>query len=263
MVWHAAVKLAYDGRLFMGSQRQPCVRTVESETMEALRKIGAIESASSSHLRFASRTDRGVSALGNVAAFNTSFDRAALLKALNAASPDVLFYAWAEVPEAFSARRARQRWYRYLLPSDGLDVELLAKCAALFEGRHDFRRFCRPDGRPTVRTIDSFHVVKDGGAMVIDVRGREFLRNMVRRMVAALIEVGSGHVSLEEVSSVLNGEDRCFGLAPAEQLILMDVDHGVEFTAHCPATLRRKVAAYHADALSRSAFIDGLRERLA
>lgn len=262
MVWHAAVKLAYDGRMFMGSQRQPGVRTVESESMEALRRIGAIESAASSRFRFASRTDRGVSALGNVMAFTTSFDRTALLRALNAASPNVLFYAWTEVSETFSPRRARQRWYRYMLPSDGLDVDRVERCAALFEGSHDFRRFCREDERSTVRTIDSFRVEAVGGAIVADVRGREFLRNMVRRMVAALVEVGSGRASLEEVSAALEGEDGCFGLAPPEQLILMDVDHGLEFTTEFPATLRRKVVDYRTDVLSRSAFIDGLCERL-
>ena len=263
MIWHAAVKLAYDGRAFMGSQRQPGMRTVESETIEALRRIGAIESAEASRFRFASRTDRGVSALGNVMAFRTSFGRGALLKALNAASSDVMYYAWAEVPDTFSPRRARQRWYRYLLPSDGIDPRAAAEAAALFEGCHDFKGFCRPDGRSTVRTIDSFIVTEGDGVLIADVRGREFLRSMVRRMVAAIAEVGSGQASLAEVSAVLDGAEGGFGLAPPEQLILMDVDHGLEFETMYPPTLRRKVAAYHADAISRIELIDGLRDRIA
>lgn len=262
MVWHAAVKLAYDGRAFMGSQRQPGVRTVESEMIDALRRIGAIESVTASRFRFASRTDRGVSALGNVAVFATSFDRRALLQALNAESPDVLYYAYAEVPESFSPRRARQRWYRYLMPCEGLDLEAARECASLFEGRHDFKGFCKPDGRSTVRTIDSFTIAPGDGAYLADVRGREFLRNMVRRMVAAIMEVGSGRASLDDVSAVLEGEDGCFGLAPPEQLILMDVDHGLKFEVTYPPTLRRKVDAYRIDALSRCAFIEGLRGRL-
>ncbi len=262
MVWHAAVKLAYDGRAFMGSQRQPGVRTVESESIEALKRIGAIESAAASRFRFASRTDRGVSALGNLMAFETSFERGALLRALNAASSDVMYYAWAEVPDAFSPRRARQRWYRYLLPSNGIDPEAAMEAAALFEGRHDFKCFCRPDGRSTVRTIDSFIVTEGDGVLIADVRGREFLRNMVRRMVAAIAEVGSGKASATEISAALDGAEGCFGLAPPEQLILMDVDHGLEFEVMHPSTLRRKVAAYRADAMARVEFIDGLRQRL-
>lgn len=261
MVWHAAVKLAYDGRLFMGSQRQPGERTVEAETIVALQRVGAIRSPAGSRFRFASRTDRGVSALGNVAAFDTAFPRDALLRALNAAAPDVLFYAWAEVPETFSPRRARERWYRYLLPSAGLDVEEVRRCARLFEGRHDFRRFCKPDGRSTVKTIASIDVA-DGEMLAIDLRAREFLRSMVRRMVAAMAEVGAGRASLEEVTRALEGEDLSFGLAPPEQLILMDVDHGLDWAVECPPTLGRKVAAYRVDALSRGAFIDALCARL-
>ena len=82
-------------------------------------------------------------------------------------------------------------------------------------------------------------------------------------MVAAIAEVGSGKASLAEVSAVLDGAEGGFGLAPPEQLILMDVDHGLEFEAMCPPTLRRKVAAYHADAISRIELIDGLRDRIA
>jgi len=140
VVWHAAVKMAYDGRMFMGSQRQPGVRTVESETIAALQVIGAMESAASSRFLFASRTDRGVSALGNVVSFTTSFERPALLKALNAASEDVMFYAVAEVPDNFSPRRAKARWYRYLLPLDRIDARAATACAQLFVGRHDFSR---------------------------------------------------------------------------------------------------------------------------
>jgi tRNA pseudouridine38-40 synthase len=262
VVWHAAVKLAYDGRKFMGSQRQPGERTVEGETIEALQRIGAIRSPAGSRFRFASRTDRGVSALGNVASFTTSFERTALLRALNAAAPDVLFYAWAEVPEGFSPRRAKGRWYRYLLPSRGLDVEEVRRCAALFEGRHDFRRFCKPDGRSTVKTMTSVDVTDAGELVVVDLRAREFLRSMVRRMVAAMAEAGAGRASLGEVARALEGEDLSFGLAPPQQLTLMDVDHGLDYRVERPPTLRRKVAAYRVDALSRTAFIDALGERL-
>ena len=262
VVWHAAVKLAYDGRPFIGSQRQPEGRTVESETITALQRIGAITSPEESRFFLASRTDRGVSALGNVAAFKTSFSREALLRALNAAAKDVLFYAWAEVPDTFKPRRARERWYRYLLPSHGLDVEAVKQCATLLEGRHDFRRFCKPNGRPTVRTLNSIEIEVCDGIIVVDLRAREFLHNMVRRMVAAMTEVGAGRVSLEAVSRALEGEAISFGLAPPEPLTLMDVSHDIVFNVQYPPTLRRKVAAYQIDVLSRSAFVQSLCERL-
>ncbi len=258
VIWRAAVKLAYDGRAFMGSQRQPGERTVESETIRALKSIGAIESVAGSHLRFASRTDRGVSALGNVAAFTTSFPQGPLLQALNAAADDVYFHAVARVPESFSPRRAKGRWYRYLLPDDGLDLARVQECASVLGGRHDFARFCKADGRSTVKTLE-VTVFPVGEFVVIDLRAREFLRNMVRRLVAAMSEVGKGRVEVGEVQAALAGKDVSFGLAPAEYLTLMDIDYGFEFQEECPATMARRVSAYRRDAFCRLAFADMLQ----
>lgn len=257
------MKLAYDGRLFIGSQRQPGLRTVESETIDALVNIGAISSIAESRFRFSSRTDRGVSALGNVFSFVTSFDRKSLLRALNAASLDVMYYAVTEVPMSFSPRRARQRWYRYLFSSDNMDLEMVEQCATLFEGRHDFKGFCKPDGRSTVRTLNSFRISSRDEILVADIKGREFLRSQVRRMMAAVIEVGSGKISIDEVASVLDGKAKCFGVAPPEHLILMDVDHGLEFETIYSPTLNRKVTTYRMDVASRKEFIDTLCARLA
>ena len=261
MFWRAAIKLAYDGRSFMGSQRQPGERTVESETIGALRTIGAIESASASRFRFASRTDRGVSALGNVAAFDTSFSPHALLRAMNSAADDVYYYGLAEVPQSFSPRRARGRWYRYVLSARGLDAGRVAECARVLEGRHDFRRFCKPDGRSSVKTLESVTVAEAGGMLIIDMRAREFLRNMVRRTVAAMVKVGEGKASLEEVRSALDGKDITFGLAPPEGLTLMDIEYGFPFSVECPPTMSRRAEEYRLDAFVRLSFADALLER--
>ncbi len=261
MVWRAAVKLAYDGRSFMGSQRQPGERTVESETIAALRSIGAIDSTLSSRFRFASRTDRGVSALGNVAAFDTSFSSRALLRAMNSAAEDVYFYGAAEVPATFSPRRAKGRWYRYLLPARGLDPAKVAECGAAFQGRHDFHRFCKPDGRSTVKALDSVQVAEADGILVIDIRGREFLRNMVRRMVASMSKVGEGKATVAEVRAALEGKDVSFGLAPPEGLTLMDIEYGFPFTCEYPPTMARRAEEYRLDAYSRLLFADALLQR--
>lgn len=237
-----AVKLAYDGRGFYGSQRQPGVLTVEDEAISCLREIRAIEGAEGARFRCASRTDRGVSALGNVIAFDTDFPRDELLGAMNAATRKVYFHAIAEVPASFSPRRAARRWYRYFLPAEGLDLDLAKGCAGLFVGEHDFRRFCKADGRSTVRKVDSMEVFPVGVALVIDVRAREFLRNMVRRMVAAVSEVASGRAGLMEVRERLDGKEGSFGLAPAENLCLMDISYPFDFEAACPPTLERRLA---------------------
>jgi len=114
-----------------------------------------------------------------------------------------------------------------------------------------------------VRTITSFDVEARGSVLMIDIKGRSFLRNVVRRMVAAVAEVGKGRATLEEVSRALDGEDIPFGLAPPEPLTLMDVDYGIEFEVQRPPTLRRKVSAYQLDArLPGARSSRGMRERL-
>jgi tRNA pseudouridine38-40 synthase len=261
MKWRAAVKLAYDGRDFYGSQRQPEVPTVEDEVIRCLRKIEAIEGAKEARFRTASRTDRGVSALGNVVAFDTSFSKRSLLRALNSASESVYYYAWADVPASFSPRRASARWYRYFLPAEGLDVEMVSNCAELFQGRHDFRRFCKEDKRSTVKTLDKVGVIPLGEFLVIDLEGREFLRNMVRRVVAALQQVGRGRSSLDEVMRALEGENAQFGLVPPENLCLMEVRYPIDFKAEAPPTLRGKVRKGSQDSFVRLAFFDNLSSR--
>ena len=261
VVWHAAIKLAYDGRAFMGSQRQPGERTVESELIKALIEIGAIGSVPSSRFRFASRTDRGVSALGNVAAFDTEFSRTALLRAVNSSLEDVFVYGLAEVPMTFTPRRAKSRWYRYLLSPEGLDPERVRECGALFEGRHDFLRFCKPEGHSTIRTLDSVTVSTVNGSLVIDLKAREFLRNMVRRMVAAMARAGQGRTTVEEVKMALDGKDMSFGLAPPEGLTLMDIDYGMSFEIDCPPTMKRRAEEYRRDAFARLTLADLLLDR--
>lgn len=254
MVWRAAVKIAYDGHSFMGSQRQPDKYTVEGEMIRSLQKIGAIESLPHARFKVASRTDRGVSALGNVVAFDTDFDEDQLIRALNAVSSEVFYYAMAKVPTIFSPRRASERWYRFVLPSAGIDVDTVCTAASILKGKHDFRRFCKNDDRNTVRILKEVRVLPLGNWLVIDFKAREFLRNMVRRMVAALESVGRGTATIKELEKALEGEDKSFGLASPENLCLMDIKYHFDFEIQCPKTLKRKISDREEDAFLRLDF---------
>jgi len=261
VVWRLALKLAYDGKDFFGFQRQPDVRTVEGEILRALKAIGAIDSAKTSRFRGASRTDTGVSALGNVVALDTEFSKDQILRALNAVSEGVYFYGIAEVPSDFSPRRARQRWYRYFLQDLDLDLEKVTKCAEEFEGKHDFKHFSREGSGGTVRSIDDIKVFRVGDLVVIDFLAREYLWNMVRRMVAALSEVGKGRIEVESVRDSLLGKEACFGLAPAEFLVLMDVMYDFDFEYGCPSTLKRKLRLGSDLTMIKLAFYGDLTDR--
>src|SRR2546425_9574197 len=111
LVVRIALKIAYDGTAFHGQARQPGLRTVEGEVIHALVRARVIWDAKSSSFQSASRTDAGVSALGNVVAFHSPLAPSAAGRAFNGKSRGVWAWAVAKVPDDFSARRARERWY--------------------------------------------------------------------------------------------------------------------------------------------------------
>lgn len=220
-----AVKIAYMGKGFYGSQRQPGLRTVESEITKAIEDV-CNTSIEDLFLRFASRTDRGVNAIGNVIAFYTDFkDPVALLKALNAVSWGVFYHSYALVPNDFKIRAAHSRTYRYIMPAEGIDVDLARSCASLFVGEHDFSSFCKDDGRPTSGLIRKSDITEDGNFLIYECSGRAFLWNQVRRMASAIMAVGRGEADNEDVLKALEGEDKCFGLARADGLTLKDIEY--------------------------------------
>lgn len=254
-----AIRFAYLGAGFSGSQIQTGLRTVEGEMISALMKVTG-SSREDLDLRLASRTDKGVNALGNVAVFSTGFEDAhKLLQALNAVSDGVFYTGFTEVDEDFNPRHASSRGYRYILPAEGLDIGLARECAALFMGTHDFARFCRPDGKPTVVTIDGLDVSAEGDDIVLTYRARYFLWNMVRRTASAIGSVASSRSSLDDVRAALNGADMNFGVARADALTLTDVTYdGLVFEEHHDPVMDAKAAYGSFSARLVSAFYDSL-----
>ena len=217
-----AVKIAYRGKDFCGSQIQPDVRTVEGDILSDIGRITKLPT-DSLDLHLASRTDRGVNALGNVASFNSNMDPEILLKALNSTSEKIFYLSYALVGEDFNPRHASRRMYRYIMPSRGLDISLVKECVALFVGENDFKRFCKSEGKPTIITIDSIDLIVDDDDLILEFSARFYLWNMIRRIAAATISVGCGNSSLSDVRDALSGKDMTFGLARADALTLTDI----------------------------------------
>lgn len=171
--------VAYDGTDFAGWQRQPQQRTVQQVLEHALARVVRQKVA----IRAASRTDKGVHALGQVACFASciSLPLETLRRAVNAWLPaDVAVTGIAQVPEWFHPNRdAASKCYRYLIyNSDArnvlwrrycwhfaqgrLDAEGMQAAARLLHGTHDFRSF-QSRGSPrenTVRTLFRVQVTR-------------------------------------------------------------------------------------------------------
>lgn len=251
-----ALRIAYDGRRFYGHQRQPDAPTVEGECLAALRAGRVVSDPRKAFFRSASRTDRGVSALGNVIAFDTPLHAEAALGAFNGKAHGVWAWAYANVPDTFHPRHAEERWYRYHL-LEPYPLDLLRRAAALFPGEHDFRWFTS-DPPPGSFAIGAVDVSLDEGLAVIDVRGRSFRRGMIRRIVAAVVGHASGDVPLAEIRAALEGERRDFGMVPAEGLFLMGVRYGFPFTTVLKPKVLDEWRQWQTDLTLRSRFLRDL-----
>lgn len=220
-----ALKVAYDGTRFAGSQRQPGFRTVEGVLLAALAEIGALQSPEEGRFLVASRTDAGVSAAGNVVAFNTTFRGEALQRAVNAHMEDAWVVGVLEVPEDFHPRKSFRRKYRYHLRRGSFDEAAFREAVMLFEGTHDFTGFARVnEGQDPVRLIQEVRVEAVGPYLNVEFTGPSFLQNQVRRMIAAALQVARGEATRDEVKAVLDRKaHRDFGLAAPEPLVLLDV----------------------------------------
>ncbi|MFQ5870906.1 MAG: tRNA pseudouridine(38-40) synthase TruA [Candidatus Geothermarchaeales archaeon] len=255
-----AFKFAYLGRRFHGFQRQPGLRTVEGDVLEVLQSEGIIDDPRHSRFRTASRTDKDVSALGNVVAFNSSVDPRKVVSLLNASLDDVWFYAYTGVPDGFDPRKAEERWYRYHFPG-GLSGESLEDAARLFEGKHDFRAFSK-GGTRGVCDVREVRLEGGGEWTVLDIRADRFLWNMVRRVAGCLQMVAQGELALREVERALRGKPISVRLAPPQHLWLMDVSYAFPFLPFSPRKAKEGVLETRTEMRIRTRFFQELIRRI-
>ena len=240
------VILAYDGTGFTGSQVQANSRTVQGELERALRNLGWSDRT----VIMAGRTDTGVHATGQVAAFDFEWAHEAekLLKALNAKLPaDLAVTSLLPVSAEFHPRfDAISRTYCYRLFCEpirdplreryawrvwpSLDGNALEQNAGIFLGTHDFAAFGSPTTPKgtTVRTVTKteWRQMPDG-EWQFEVQADAFLYRMVRRLVFVQASVAQGKCSLEKVRNALKEQGKLSsGLAPAHGLTLVEVTYG-------------------------------------
>jgi tRNA pseudouridine38-40 synthase len=243
------ITVAYDGTDFHGWQVQPGLPTIQG-TLEQI--ISGIE-GKPVHVAGSGRTDAGVHALGQVAAFTLEnpIPPANLHKAINRLLPPaVRVLSVAETHPDFHPRfDAIAKTYEYriyrgevLLPFDWryvhhfpypLDERAFMGLAPVLEGEHDFGVFAASDesdheGKSKVRTIFSSQARREGNGLIYQVRGSGFLKHMVRNIVGALLEVGKGNLGAAELCALLDPRYRPpirFATAPAKGLFLLGVEY--------------------------------------
>jgi tRNA pseudouridine38-40 synthase len=217
----------YDGRPFMGWQRQAHGPSVQQAIEEAVRAI----TGETATLHAAGRTDAGVHALAMAAHVDiekpiTPFRLADGLNAKLRPLP-VAILAAQEVADDWHARfscigrryvyRIQNRRAPLALDSGRawrvpvvLHADAMDRAAQILVGRHDFTTFrsahCQSES--PVKTLDRLTVRRLGETIEIEAAARSFLHHQVRSMVGCLELVGRGKWTKRDLRDALEAKDR-------------------------------------------------------
>jgi tRNA pseudouridine38-40 synthase len=241
--------ITYDGTEYHGWQIQPGLRTIQGIITEAIQDL------LSSEIRLfgASRTDAGVSALGQIGLIqiDSPIPTKNLARAITGRLPaDLAVTEAVEVPLGFDLMGAvTNKLYRYTIYTGQvrpvlkirhcwhlhtkLDITAMDKAAKLLVGKKDFKSFASAADKreSSVRTIFRCDVGNSNDQekdwIYVDVEGDGFLYNMVRNIVGTLVDVGNGRWSPEKINEILEAKDRTAAgqLAPPQGLCLMWIKH--------------------------------------
>ncbi|MCB0311327.1 MAG: tRNA pseudouridine(38-40) synthase TruA [Bdellovibrionales bacterium] len=237
----------YNGSGFHGWQIQPGLRTIEGELKRVLETILRQDIHA---IYAAGRTDSGVHARGQVVNFYLPVepDLRRLRHSVSSIMRTELSVKSAEiVPDEFHARRSSiSKTYRYTVfhqecppvldrgqvwhVGAPLDLDRMQKEAETLVGVHDFSSLrgagCR--AHSAVKEVFESGFVWSAPYLIYSVKGRGFLKQMVRNIVGTLVGFGRGRIALPNMPAVLEARDRRVAgvTAPAYGLLLEEVHYG-------------------------------------
>lgn len=242
------ITVSYDGTNYHGWQVQPELPTIQGTIQDVLAEI----EGATVHVTGSGRTDAGVHALAQVAAFDLGnrIPCENLRRAMNRLLPrDIRVLAAEEAAPDFNPRyHAIAKTYEYRIwraeicpPFERLyvhhhpyplDEDCMANLAPLLAGEHDFSAFAAADetddlGRSRVRTVFSSCLTRSGDRLTYRIRGSGFLKHMVRNIVGVLFEAGKGNLAGADLEARLT--PGCTippgPTAPARGLFLVSVEY--------------------------------------
>lgn len=240
------VTLAYDGTDFHGWQVQPDLPTIQGTLQKVLEQI----EGRPVHVIGAGRTDAGVHALAQVAAFDLAnpIPVENLRRAMNRLLPPAIrvLDAQQSAPDFHPRHHALAKTYEYRIwraeicpPFQHryvhhypypLDEERMREAAPLIEGRHDFTAFAAADekdreGDSKVRRILRSRFEREGERLIYRITGSGFLKHMVRNIAGTLIQLGRGNLDAAGLRALLESGKRASAgpTAPPRGLFLIEV----------------------------------------
>jgi len=226
------VTVQYIGDRYRGMQKQSHTKLTIQETLEnVLSKI----TNEKIEIRYAGRTDSGVSATGQVIDFlitNQNIEIKNILKGSNSLlkKEDITLIDVEEVNIDFNSRfDAISRTYKYFIHNHPmpfacrkmshlhihtpLNINKMLLASRYLLGKHDFTSFSKKSPsniQNPIRTIELINIEKTNNdfEIIITIKGKSFLHNMVRIIVGTLIEAGIESISSQDVKFILDAKDR-------------------------------------------------------
>lgn len=120
---------------------------------------------------------------------------------------------------------------------ENLDIKLMKEGARLFQGRHNFKKYCTKPSPKTIfeRAVESSFIEENQlitasffpeKSWVYHIHAKGFLRNQIRLMMGQLLRLGRGEIDLDDIqNSLLHPDDTPLEyIAPPSGLILNKVN---------------------------------------
>lgn len=255
--------LQYDGTDRIGFQFQENMPTIQGDLNLALEKIltGKVTT------RAASRTDKGVHAIGQVIKISAEDPSLLTMERLNSSLPSHMRCLSLSpcAGDFIPSVDQQSKEYRYLFTNtpgaSGQDQRFIAQtpytlnfqdieaCVSMLKGKNDFKNFWSIGGlsNTTIREIHQcdltlinpqeifqgtlFSAGEITSCWQFRIVGKGFLKHMVRHLVGALWMVGNGRLTVKDFSDLLHGEQkhqRPWKKADPRGLYLMKVNYEPE-----------------------------------
>lgn len=230
--------IEYEGTRYSGWQAQGNTeKTVQGRLLRAAEQVFG-----DADIGGAGRTDAGVHAAGQVAhlRIRNAADPVQIVRKLNDLLPhDIHVLHALRTGDGFHARHdAVSRIYLYQISrrraafakpfvwwiKDKLDAAAMSSAATHVAGRHDFsaftdKRLAADESRIVV--VESFDIAERGDLIILRIAASHFLWKMVRKLVAALVEVGRGNLTTDAFAALLKPRATAFSpTAPPSGLFL-------------------------------------------
>lgn len=236
------ISISYDGSKYYGFQRLEKKKTVQGELEQVLKKINKTVV----YVKGAGRTDRGVHAIDQKVHFdlNVNISPDSLVEAMNSMlDPGIYVNSATVVDEKFHARfDAQSKVYQYVINMGKynpimndyiynynrlLDIKAMKRASKYLIGMHSYEAFTSGMRSSYNSIIYRITFKRRKNMLYIRFSGKSFYRYMVRNLVGALILVGRGKITPEQLKEMQEKKKNIYNYmtVPASGLYLEKVEY--------------------------------------